>query len=219
VSFVTVPFVIVVAVGLTVLFFSPDTPTGPWNERHLNRLSQGIDASSEADGKVVDVSGYEIDEAKQTGPSLSAKSNDIEKYGEDDKVQMEPNIHGQVPTVYDNLDVKFAEAGVIKSPSLKDIATVFFTFPTIMQCALYFVTFGGELAINSNLSSFYIKSSGTPPWSQTYAANWAAMYGLLNVVTRPMGGLIGDWIYPLAGVEGKKLWMIICEIPLIAKQF
>jgi NNP family nitrate/nitrite transporter-like MFS transporter len=82
-----------------------------------------------------------------------------------------------------------------------------------MQCALYFVTFGGELAINSNLSSFYIKASGTPPWSQTYAANWAAMYGLLNVVTRPLGGFIGDLIYPVAGIEGKRWWQITCEIP------
>ena len=36
------------------------------------------------------------------------------------------------------------------------------------------------------------------------------MYGLLNVITRPMGGYIGDLLYPRVGVEGKKLWMIFC---------
>lgn len=113
--------------------------------------------------------------------------------------------------IYDSVDVDFAEAGVIQNPTFMGIVRVVFTLPTIMLCALYFVTFGGELAINSNLSSFYIEASGKPPWSQTYAANWAAMYGLLNVVTRPMGGLIGDWLYPVAGVEGKKFWLITCK--------
>lgn len=120
---------------------------------------------------------------------------------------------GKKFSVYDNLDVSFAEAAVIKPPTVLDIIKVLFTRQTLMQCACYFCTFGGELAINSNLSSFYIKSSGTPPWTQTYAANWAAMYGLLNVVTRPMGGFIGDLLYPVAGIEGKKFWMIACISP------
>ena len=90
------------------------------------------------------------------------------------------------------------------------------SLPTLMQCACYFVTFGSELAINGILSSFYIQASGEAAWSEGFAGRWAAMYGLLNVVTRPMGGYIADKLYPLMGVEGKKFWMLLC-IFLVAK--
>jgi MFS transporter, NNP family, nitrate/nitrite transporter len=113
---------------------------------------------------------------------------------------------------YDTSDVKFAEATLVKKPSMMDVVKVAMSLTTLVQVACYFVTFGSELSVNSNLSSFYISASGTPAWSQTLAANWAAMYGLLNVIARPLGGYISDSIYPVLGVEGKKYWMIFCMI-------
>jgi len=176
VSFVAVPFVSLITIAACILIFAPDTPTGPWKDRHLN-------------SQVVDVAPYTMEEPAQT-----------------------PSTPTEKKPVLDTSDVQFAEATLVKAPSRMDIFKVFLSRPTILQCTLYFVTFGAELAVNSNLSSFYIKSSGTPPWSQTLAANWAAMYGLLNVVTRPLGGYIGDLLYPVAGVEGKKYWVIACAL-------
>lgn len=43
-----------------------------------------------------------------------------------------------------------------------------------MLAAPYFCTFGGELAINSILSSYYLQHA--PKWGQTKAGQWAAMY-------------------------------------------
>ena len=137
-----------------------------------------------------------MDEGAPSEPiSTSSRSEILKKKGEG---------------LYDMADVSFAEATLVKKPSAKAFFEVLASFPSLMICAMYFVTFGGELAINSNLSSFYIEASGTPPWSQTLAANSAAMYRLLNVVTRPLGGYIADRLYPVVGIEGKKFWLITC---------
>jgi hypothetical protein len=194
VSFVTVPFVIVVAMAFAILFLCPDTPTGSWNDRHLNKnVIEGLEVLSDSN---------EVEKGKDKDDQSTRKlsipnSEDIEN-------------STVAHVVYDQRDLEFAEAGIIQKPSIANVLKVLWSLPTLAQCALYFVTFGTELAINSNLSSFYIQSSGKPAWSQTFAANWAAMYGLLNVITRPMGGYISDCIYPIAGVEGKKFWLITC---------
>lgn len=207
VSFVTVPFVIVVFMAMMILFLAPDTPTGKWQDRHLNESTvlAGLQTPPSATGHVVDIDQYKLDTiADVSQPSVSAE---LEKGDLNKEVR-------RGSALYDKADIKFAEAALIKTPTITDVMKVAFSLTTIVQCACYFVTFGGELAINSNLSSFYIEASGTPAWSQTLAANWAAMYGLLNVVTRPLGGYIADCLYPVVGVEGKKYWMLLC-IPYV----
>merc|ERR1712144_84606 len=49
-------------------------------------------------------------------------------------------------------------------------------------------SFGGELAINSIIGSYYLKNF--PHLGQTGSGRWAAMFGLLNVFFRPLGGVI-----------------------------
>lgn len=67
-------------------------------------------------------------------------------------------------------------------------------------------TSGGELAFNSVIASYY--NTNFPNLGQTESGSWAAMFGLLNVVCRPAGGMISDIIYRHTGsVWGKKLWM------------
>jgi NNP family nitrate/nitrite transporter-like MFS transporter len=46
----------------------------------------------------------------------------------------------------------------------------------------------GELAINSYLASYYLRNF--PDLGQTNAGRWASMFGLLNVFSRPLGGII-----------------------------
>jgi MFS transporter, NNP family, nitrate/nitrite transporter len=225
VSFVTVPFIIVMVLAMAILFLCPDTPTGAWKDRHLNtavvqEVEGDLKTPPSTAGAVVDVSKFGMEDASQSGRlSSTHDSAELEK-GEmkgdmnKDVVPRRGSFVTRRGSIIDKTDVKFAEVGVIKKPTIKDVAKVAFHLPVLTQCVCYFITFGGELAINSNLSSFYIKSSGTPPWTQTLAANWAAMYGLLNIVTRPLGGYIADWLYPHAGIEGKKFWMIFCMLLL-----
>lgn len=77
---------------------------------------------------------------------------------------------------------------------------------TLLPSHSYVCTFGGELAINSILSAYYLQHQ--PAWGQTKAGQWAAMFGLLNVVTRPAGGIIADIVYrmvgPKHGIASKK---------------
>ena len=39
---------------------------------------------------------------------------------------------------------------------------------------------------------------------------YIAFSGLLNIVTWPLGGYIGDVIYRFYGTKGKKAWIIFC---------
>ena len=73
---------------------------------------------------------------------------------------------------------------------------------TAFHVSTYFCSFGGELAINSILGAYYLKNF--PGLGQTGASNWAAMFGFLNFVTRPLGGVVSDLLY---GASGRNLWL------------
>ncbi|KAG7114914.1 Nitrate transporter like protein [Verticillium longisporum] len=53
-----------------------------------------------------------------------------------------------------------------------------------------------------------------PSLGQTGASNWAAMFGFLNVVTRPLGGIVGDVLYHFGkqNLWLKKGWVSFCGI-------
>jgi MFS transporter, NNP family, nitrate/nitrite transporter len=70
----------------------------------------------------------------------------------------------------------------------------------------YFNSFGAELAINSILGNYYQKNF--KQLGQTTSGRWAAMFGLLNVVTRPVGGIVSDLLYRRSkSVWIKKVWI------------
>jgi NNP family nitrate/nitrite transporter-like MFS transporter len=206
VSFVVVPFIIIMFMALVILFFAPDTPTGPWKDRHLNQPmrahASGASTTPATTGQVVDVAGYGMEDGIKSSNVSGNDSAELEK-GED-------LTKSRTDATYDTSDIKFAEATLIKKPHPLDVLKIALSLPTLTNMACYFVSFGTELSFNSNLSAFYIAESRKPAWSQSLAGDWAAMYGLLNIVTRPLGGYIADSLYPLVGVEGKKYWMIFC---------
>ena len=96
---------------------------------------------------------------------------------------------------------------VVVKPTLKEGLKVMFSLQTLMLCSGYFCSFGGELAINSILGAYYLKNF--PYLGQTQSGRWAAMFGLLNIVTRPLGGFIADLIYKVTGrnLWAKKFWI------------
>jgi len=100
---------------------------------------------------------------------------------------------------------------VIVAPTLKEGLSVLFSLQTLALAAPYACSFGGELAINSIIGSYYLKNF--PKLGQTGSGRWAAMFGLLNVVFRPLGGVVSDLIYKYTGsVWGKKMWIIFCGV-------
>jgi NNP family nitrate/nitrite transporter-like MFS transporter len=102
---------------------------------------------------------------------------------------------------------------VVVKPSFKEATTVIFSPQTAVVAFCYFCSFGAELSINSILGAYYLHNF--PKLGQTGTGRWAAMFGLLNVVFRPMGGFVADFIYRKSGsVWSKKIWLhslaIIC---------
>ena len=181
-----VPFIIIVATATAMLITCPDTPTGKWSERHLhaqqNLNEHGIQAN------VVDVPGSFADKKdSNAGSDETDKKVGFEATGKTGHVgDHEAQIGEQ-----QMLDV--ARGEIVQKPTFKEAMRVMFSPQTFTLALCYFSSFGGELAINSALGSYYIKNF--PTYGQTGTGRWAAMFGLLNIVTRPLGGVIADVIY------------------------
>ena len=89
---------------------------------------------------------------------------------------------------------------LVEKPTYRGSIKAIISLPTLTLVVAYFCTFGTELAVNSFLGAYYLKNF--PHLGQTGSGRWAAMYGLLNAVFRPMGGMISDLLYRAT----KSLW-------------
>ena len=200
-----VPFIVITVSALGLLLLCPETPTGKWSERHLavqkNLNEHGVEA------RIVDVPGELSTDRKGSGGTDSPSG--------DKKIGFEAT--GKRGSVADNeanigeqqmLDT--ARGEVVQKPSFKEALPVILSPQTLVTCGAYFCSFGAELSINSILGNYYAKNF--PKLGQTGSGRWAAMFGLLNVVFRPMGGLIADALYKHTGVWGKKVWLHVLGV-------
>jgi NNP family nitrate/nitrite transporter-like MFS transporter len=189
VSFI-VPFIMITACATGLLLLTEDTPTGKWSERGTVVISAQRTHSS-----VVPTTG-QLDDKPATTGSFSSDEKKHEKSAGDVE-----SARGDVQMVDE------VQHEVVVKPTLKEGLKVMFSLQTAMLCAGYFCSFGGELAINSILGAYYLKNFAY--LGQTQSGRWAAMFGLLNIVTRPLGGFIADIIYKVTGKNlwAKKLWI------------
>ncbi|KAF7730795.1 Nitrate/nitrite transporter, partial [Penicillium ucsense] len=192
-----IPFVIIVSVALGMLFFCEDTPTGPWADRHL-WAEKSANTQSTADGKVIDLQSGVSSSGPSMTPSLyNMGLDDVEKKG------------AQSPRTFERDDPAMGQFTIIPpdtvvAPTRKEALSVAFSLSTFAVAVPYACSFGSELAINSILGTYYEKNF--PHMGQTKTGQWAAMFGLLNVVCRPVGGLLGDFLYRSTGsLWSKKL--------------
>jgi len=190
VSFI-VPFILITATGVAMLFLTEDTPTGRWADRML-AVPHGHD------GTIVAATGGLADKPTNTSESISSKD---EKKVPASPVDVEAGTAGDVQIIDE------VQHEVVVAPSIKEAAKVFCSLQTLALCSGYVCSFGGELAINSILGTYYLKNFRY--LGQTQSGRWAAMFGLLNVVTRPAGGFAGDLIYKWTGgsLWAKKWWI------------
>ncbi|CAN9236809.1 unnamed protein product [Alternaria alternata] len=194
VSFI-VPFIMITACALALLLLTDDTPTGKWSERGATVVSNA-DQTVGHHASVVPTTGALDDKPATTG-SISSS---------DEKKQERPNSDVESGRGDVQIMDEFQHEVVVK-PTLKEGLKVMFSLQTLMLCSGYFCSFGGELAINSILGAYYLKNF--PYLGQTQSGRWAAMFGLLNIVTRPLGGFIADLIYKVTGrnLWAKKFWI------------
>ncbi|KAI1482531.1 nitrate transporter [Daldinia eschscholtzii] len=199
-----VPLVITIGTGILMLLLCPDTPTGKWSERYLhveqNLTSQDGDTTPNTMDSIVDVPGNITDKASSTGANSIQDTKEPPKHADWDQEAATPSSE----------TIGAAQGEVVQKPTWSEVVRVVFSPQTTFHVLTYMCSFGGELAINAILGSYYVKNF---PWlGQTAAANWAAMFGFLNVVTRPLGGVVADILYQALGRSAwaKKIWIVAC---------
>ncbi|KAK2030895.1 nitrite transporter [Colletotrichum zoysiae] len=195
-----VPVICLLACGLSLLLLCEDTPTGKWADRHLhaqeNLRSHGVNA-------VIDVPGGITDRTTGSMASEEEKSSTRGKNG----------VVGNDEAPLSGAEmVDTAQEDTVVNPTFKEAMKVVMSPQTLFHAATYACSFGGELAINSILSSYYLKNF--PSLGQTGASNWASMFGFLNFVTRPMGGVVSDLLYRFGGQNLwlRKGWITVCGV-------
>jgi NNP family nitrate/nitrite transporter-like MFS transporter len=184
-----VPFILITATAIGILFLAEDTPTGRWADR------QAIAAPTHT-ATIVSATGGLADKPSHNG----SLSSDEEK-----KSPMKPDDvesgAGEVQIIDE------VQHEIVQKPTFKEASKVLLSLQTLVLCSGYVCSFGGELAINSILGSYYLKNFKY--LGQTQSGRWAAMFGLLNIITRPLGGFVGDLIYKWTNhnLWAKKFWI------------
>ncbi|KAK1754900.1 putative nitrate transporter [Echria macrotheca] len=205
-----VPLIMVIAVGIALLAFCPDTPTGKWSERH-NQAHQALVAHGVDDkaGEVVVVPGAITDKFSTSTETEKPPLPASEK--KDHESTPAPAFDHEAQMTREEMLVT-AKGEIVVKPTLSEALRVAASPQTVFHVLAYMNSFGGELAINSILASYYFKNF--PTLTQTQAANWAAMFGFLNFVTRPLGGVISDLLYKFSGhnLWFKKAWIVACGV-------
>ncbi|KIX06050.1 uncharacterized protein Z518_04024 [Rhinocladiella mackenziei CBS 650.93] len=202
-----VPGIVIVFVALSLLLLCHDTPVGKWNERHLaaqqNLHSHGVHAT------IVDAPKASVMETPQSPSkgSTSPPSDVGEKWEYNATGERKLSVYADHEAqMTDQQMLDTARGEVVVKPTPKEVIRVMFAPQTLVTAFCYFNSFGAELAINSILGSYYQKNFNQ--LGQTTSGQWAAMFGLLNVVTRPLGGIISDLLYKsFPNVWVKKVWM------------
>ena len=209
VSFI-VPFILITATAMVMLLACPDTPTGSWSSRHLAVDENAVHAVLHADevgGKAA------VEDSKVSASGSESLALSEEKAG---MVSSGREGSQHVLQVEEREVIDEARGEMVEKPTYREAARVIFSLHILAIAAAYFCSFGTELCINSVLGSYYL--ANFPKLGQTGSGNWAAMFGLLNVVCRPAGGLISDSIFrSTRSLWGKK--MLIHGLAIIAGAF
>ena len=184
------------------IFPSLTTPTR--NDRH------NIQAPTEAPDAIVSIPGTITDrETSGTTTPTGKDGPDLEKsFPQSTTSQLSPIEDINALPVLDHATAHTEE--IVRPPSLRTALPVLLSKHALFHVATYACSFGGELAINSVLAAYYLRNF--PYLGQTGASNYAAMFGFLNFVTRPLGGVVGDVLYKVSGGQlwWKKGWVHVC---------
>ena len=180
-----VPFVLIIATAIGMWLLCPDTPTGTWADRHENtRLL--------LEAHLAGTSGTSSPHTPLEENGIPSHAADGEKKAFQNQNDTTPTIdvaHGSITAIESNeislsRDQMLATARgeVVVAPSFKEALHVIFSLQTLFHSCTYICSFGGELAINSYIGSYFLKNF--PYLGQTGSGRWGSMFGLLNVVTR-----------------------------------
>ncbi|EAA28194.2 hypothetical protein GE21DRAFT_8476 [Neurospora crassa] len=175
-----VPLICLLVVGLALVLVCEDMPTGRWRDRNqgveVPVVIDGVDLKSGSGAETPMTTTTKMDEekgSKSVSDTESTTRPDVEK--------------GEV-----------VSAGPSNTTTIPSVTTILLSPQTLFHILTYACSFGSELAINSVLSSYFL-SVAPSSLSQTSAANYAAIFGFLNFITRPLGGLASDYLFSFFG--------------------
>ncbi|KAK8156609.1 major facilitator superfamily domain-containing protein [Phyllosticta citrichinensis] len=199
VSFV-VPGVAITTTAIALLLLCPDCPTGKWADRNLAVNKAG-------NASIVQIPGGISATPTLTAPRSGAHTPSASSEKETTKKSKDVEASA---TDINNLSTSTIEAAaseVIQKPTLRETLSVIRSPATLVLAACYFCSFGAELSINSILGNYY--GTNFPDLSLQGRGNWAAMFGLLNGIFRPLGGAASDFAYKRTGgsLWAKKLML------------
>lgn len=197
VSFV-IPGIVITCVAIALVLTCPDTPTGKWSDR-IQAAENNL-REHNVEGEVVSVPGgiTSIPFENKSGTASPIGGDIVDEEKKLDEMRGTFGDHEAQLGEQQMLDT--ARGEVVQKPSFGEAMQVLMSPSTLVVAACYFCTFGAELSINSILGNFYTKNF--PKLGTQQSGNWAAMFGLMNVVFRPLGGVISDFAFR----RTKSLW-------------
>lgn len=204
-AFAIVPVPILLVTAAAVMIFGTDHPAGKWSDRFklpaAHSTSNGDDTPESKSPKGEQENLGRTREADEEKWTINKNEATVVVEGSDTTVA-EVN---EVPT--SSLDT-----AINKPLTLSTVGDVLTNKLTWLPSLAYLTTFGYELALDANLANVLYKLYKSHTFGQTKAGYVAGIYGLLNVVSRPLGGYFGDIAYRFFGVKGKKYLTLGCGI-------
>lgn len=146
-----------------MLLLCPDTPLGRWEERHV-KIQEILNAYGPISTRAVNT--------PMTFTELSHRGEEKPEATDD-----EPRSCQQNPTICLAEAASVARAETVFRPSSGASLPVIFSLQTLFHVATYSCPFGGELAVNSMLNSYY--HTNFPHLNQTKASDYATIFGFL----------------------------------------
>lgn len=198
ISFV-VPGILIVVVALGLLFCCPDTPAGKWADRFENVDHQlrrhDMIGVVDVPGQLSDTGEYTVDHGNMSDVSLQVNEKKEDVIPPSHDPEFAPNeAHLSAEEMMET-----AKGEVIRKPTFKEAMAVVFSLQTLVTGACYFCSFGAELSINSVLGNWYTYNFSKYHITTQSSGNYAAIFGLLNVICRPLGGVLSDYAYRKSG--------------------
>ncbi|KAI1171222.1 nitrate transporter [Nemania sp. FL0916] len=205
-----VPLIVIIATGVAMLLLCPDTPTGKWSERDLH-TEQNLESHvhAEQDDSITGIPSDVVVAPGADPESSAGKCSDSEadrKAKDHDHASQDQDYTSQAE-LFD-----YAKGETIQKPTFSGQIRILASPQTLFHVVTYFCSFGGELAINSVISAYYLQTA--PRVGAAYAANVAAIFGFMNFAARPLGGFVSDYLYRVTGrsLWAKKLWVVACGL-------
>ena len=201
-----IPFILLIITALAIFFVCPDAPTGKWSSRayDMQRQTEARDVYISQFDNIPQIISPVTAQGRRSQGKNGSLDQGMEMHDAHRGSNARPKNDQEDVDMNDFLNAASWE--LVEKPSYRGSIEAIISLPTLTLIVAYFCTFGTELSVNSFLGAYYLRNF--PSLGQTGSGRWAAMYGLLNPVSRPMGGLMADIIYKATGsLWAKKLLM------------